>query len=425
MENIAFQIYLLFTASWLIRFTSRIPVLGAIRFDLILVCLLLVMSCLTIPEMRKKAVERNRANTCLIILFVFIIGTIPLVRWPGTVVKSGLISFIRATVFYLFTILWITSEKKLKIFIAVYVGCQSFRVFEPLYLHITEGYWGSSAFMDGEVLPRLAGAPHDIEIINPNGLAYIIVSIVPFYYYFASRSKMNLILFACTFPLLMYALMLTASRSGMICIFFTGIGILFKSKHKGIIGISGVLAGLMLFSVMSTQLKDRYLSIIDSSAKNAETAEGRVNFNIRALKTTFKRPIFGHGLSTSREINGIALGKGAPAHNLYIEVAQELGYAGLSIYLLYLYAVVSNFYTGLKKVRAVREGKDFLIAFGNAMQVWLFMSIIFSFASYGLHTPNWYLFGGLSVVLIRLSNIYDGKNCCELIQKNSQCLFKV
>jgi hypothetical protein len=38
------------------------------------------------------------------------------------------------------------------------------------------------------------------------------------------------------------------------------------------------------------------------------------------------------------------------------------------------------------------------------MQVWLAMNIVFSFASYGLSSYEWYLFGGLSVVLQQLAS---------------------
>ena len=42
--------------------------------------------------------------------------------------------------------------------------------------------------------------------------------------------------------------------------------------------------------------------------------------------------------------------------------------------------------------------EGYLVYLVNSMQVWLFMNLIFSFASYGLSSYEWYLFGGLSVV---------------------------
>jgi hypothetical protein len=39
----------------------------------------------------------------------------------------------------------------------------------------------------------------------------------------------------------------------------------------------------------------------------------------------------------------------------------------------------------------------------DSMQVWLAMSFVFSFASYGLSSYDWYLFGGMSVILLDLA----------------------
>src|SRR5690606_42071421 len=50
----------------------------------------------------------------------------------------------------IFTALTIDTEKRLKWFIAVFVFCQIFRVLEPLYLNITQGYWGSATHLQGD-----------------------------------------------------------------------------------------------------------------------------------------------------------------------------------------------------------------------------------------------------------------------------------
>jgi hypothetical protein len=49
------------------------------------------------------------------------------------------------------------------------------------------------------------------------------------------------------------------------------------------------------------------------------------------------------------------------------------------------------------------EAGSFVPRLIDAMQVWLIMNLVFSFASYGLSSYEWYLFGGLSVVLQRLA----------------------
>ena len=45
----------------------------------------------------------------------------------------------------------------------------------------------------------------------------------------------------------------------------------------------------------------------------------------------------------------------------------------------------------------------YLVRLVDAMQTWLLMNTLFSFASYGLSSYEWYLFAGLSVVVRRMA----------------------
>ncbi len=81
-------------------------------------------------------------------------------------VKFGLEVYVKAIVFFFFTVRLVTTERRLQLLLLVFVLCQAFRVVEPAYLHVTTGYWGSIASMaDWEYMNRLAGAPHDV--VNP------------------------------------------------------------------------------------------------------------------------------------------------------------------------------------------------------------------------------------------------------------------
>src|SRR2546430_8139392 len=62
--------------------------------------------------------------------------------------------------------------------LVVYVATQLWRVLEPLYLHVTSGYWGSATSLGNwESMDRLARSPYDI--INPNGLGFVIIMTLP------------------------------------------------------------------------------------------------------------------------------------------------------------------------------------------------------------------------------------------------------
>ena len=269
--------------------------------------------------------------------------TIPFVEWPGSVIRAGIPNFIKGIVFYYFTIAFVRTEKDLKKLVFVFVACQLWRILEPLYLHVTEGYWGSIASMaNWEYLDRLSGAPSDV--VNPNGLAFIICTVLPFLYLMAGLSWKGRLAFVLFTPACIYTLALTGSRSGMLGLVIIFLGILVKSKRRFLWALSGVLLVVFGFPLLSPDMQDRYLSIIGRGEKNAATAEGRLtgvedNFSDVALH----RPIFGHGLGTSREANANFGDDDQPAHNLYVEVAEELGFVGLAIFILFLKSIFAGF----------------------------------------------------------------------------------
>lgn len=398
--SLGLNIYLLFVVSWFLHLPSRVPFLGEIRFDFVLIA---ILSLLALLGRQKDEHPVSLTDKLLRILIAYSIMTIPFVNWPGSVVKVGLPSLTRAIVFYYFTISFIKTSRDLKRFLFVFLACQCWRVFEPLYLHVTEGYWGDVASMDSgsEILSRLSAAPHDH--LNPNGLAFIICTVFPFLYYLSGLSWKHKVVFSGLTPAFLYCLAMTGSRSGVIALAGAFIMIVVKSKNRTALVIIGVLVALVAYSALAPDMKDRYLSILGEGEKNRGTFEWRVKGVEENTRIILRRPIFGHGLGTSRETNANFWGNDQVSHNLYAEIGQELGIAGLFIFILFIGSITNNFIRASKLYR-IQNAVVFLKRVVDGMQVWLIMNIIFSFASYGLHSYEWYLFGGLSVVLVRIAD---------------------
>jgi O-antigen ligase len=195
----------------------------------------------------------------------------------------------------------------------------------------------------------------------------------------------------------------------MIGIVVVFLGILVKSKHRLALGTVVILASLISFPLLSPEMQDRYLSIVGRGEKNAATSQERFEGMEQQIRVALRRPIFGYGLGTSPEANfhyvqgGPYVGMAMPAHNLFVELAQELGLPGLVIFLVLIKSILVGFVRSQKSVSG-REENRFLAKLIDGMQVWLAMNIVFSFASYGLSSYEWYLFGGLSVVLQQLAS---------------------
>lgn len=405
MRQHALKIYLLFVLSWFVHLPARIPALAAIRFDMLLIAALVVLAFLSRDVTPRKTVEIDK---WLRVLMAYAVITLPFTEWPGSVLKEGIPNFIKAVVFYYFTVCFVKTERDLKLLLYTFLGCQIFRVLEPLYLHVTTGYWGSSAAMAGgeESLRRLSGSPFDV--INPNGLAAIVCTVLPFLYFLGTKSfRHALLALALAVPCL-YAFSLTGSRSGMVGVAVVFAGIVVKSRYAVPLAIAGAVAAVVAFSSISPDMQDRYLSIVGLGEKNVGTASERFGGLQSDFDVALRKPVFGHGLGTSAEANAnfaqigpYAGVKAVPAHNLLLEVMQEIGLVGLVFYLLLLKSILSMFF-GYKPVFEGRHGTDFLQQVFSAMQVWLVMNLVFSLASYGLSNYAWYLFAGMAVVLYRL-----------------------
>ena len=408
--NAGLYLYLVFMTSWFLHLPARLEFLGTIRFDLLLVCLL---AAFAFAKPRSAAGSTSEADKVLRVLIAYAIVTVPLVYWPGSVVKSGLPNFIKAIVFFYFTIAFVRTEADLKKLVLVFVALQTLRILEPLYLNIMYGYWGSKASMaNWESLERLSGAPSDV--INPNGLAFLVCTVLPFLYFMAGRSFMTRVAAALAALLCIYALALTGSRSGIVGLAVVMLGIVAKSKSPGgfvAASIFGLVAGGVGFLFLDPDLQDRYLSVVGLGEKNAGTLDERLEGMTTQLGVLMHRPIFGHGLGTSAEANGNFSTSGPyagwemPAHNLYLEIGQELGVFGIIIFLFFIKAIFAGFAQSRRACMHHQVTGELLPKMIDAMQVWLWMNLVFSFASYGLSSYEWYLFGGLSVVLQRLAGV--------------------
>jgi putative inorganic carbon (HCO3(-)) transporter len=396
-----FALYLLFVCSWFLHLPARIPALGALRFDLLLVLALLAGSfSLSTREPSSDApVSRS-----LWLLVGCSLLSVPFVEWPGSALMAGFPNFFKAFVFFYFTNAFVDTPKQLKVLIAVVIGCELFRVLEPLYLHVTEGYWGSFASMAGwEYMDRLSGAPHDV--INPNGLAFVVLTVLPFLHYLSGGQKWGRIGYLALLPALIYTLLLTGSRSGLVGLAAIAVLVWWKSRHKVMLAAAVVTAVFVVTPLLTADQRDRYLSIWSSDTKNAGTAEGRLTGVQIDMQVALRRPLFGHGLGTSREANANFGGRDKPSHNLYTEVAQEIGFVGLMLFLYFMRSLAVSLHAVATRIRKTHGAELFASRLASALQVWLGMNVLFSFAAYGLSEPDWYLAAGFTVALSRLSEV--------------------
>ncbi|AHI29916.1 hypothetical protein AU14_01070 [Marinobacter similis] len=126
--HFAFILFLIYLASFFLRLPARIPALGFIRFDFLLVG---TITFFVLSNQSTKGSRLDDASKFLLAIFIYSIITLPLVEWPGSVVNNGMVAFIKGAIFYFFTVNLVTNEHRLRWVLGVFVGCNLIRVLEP------------------------------------------------------------------------------------------------------------------------------------------------------------------------------------------------------------------------------------------------------------------------------------------------------
>jgi len=403
VNSFVFWLYIYFVIDFFLHLPARIPGYGVIRPTLLLV---VVLTILLISQKDKFAgIGDDPIFKKIKLLIFYVIITLPLVTWPGSVLINNIPVFVKAIVFFFFTVFIVDTERRLKMFLFVFIACQIFRVLEPLYMHITDGYWGSKTYLGyGEFASRLSGSPADI--VNSNGLGFVIVTIIPYLYYLAWRSSskvLKLLSFGIA-PLLVYALVLTMSRGAFIALLVVLWMIFKESRHKLFLIVVLCIGFFGIWSTLSDNHKDRYLSLVSSDAKQSATVDGRLQGMINEFGVVFERPLIGHGLGTSKEAKTHAGVGWKISHNLYIEVLLEIGSIGMVIFFLFLKSIYNKFKENLVLMQSYPSPDEgaFAARLNTALTAVFWMYVVYSINYFGLSTYYWYMFAGLTIAFSRI-----------------------
>jgi len=408
-------LYIIYTISFFLHLASRVPGIEVIRPDLLLAAAILIL--LFIESNKIKTRLYGPCHKIIFALIIYVIISVPFIEWPGSVIRDNFSEFVKPVLFFYFSILILDTDKRLKLFIIIFILCQLFRVFEPLYLHETTGYWGSRTFLGGgDFAGRLAGAPHDV--INPNGLAFVIATVFPFLHFLWGNGKWfaKLSYYFMIAPLL-YALVLTLSRSGFIAMMVVGWNIFINSKKKILIIIAVIVIAVISWANMSQVQRERYLSLTgDDTVAGAATVDSRLRGFKKDFVVGLERPVFGHGVGTSKEAIYHKYGSAYVSHILYLEAFIELGLIGFIIYMIFLKRIYSTIHrarsnfanASISTHSNINDNNNSYIYYKNlliSLRCCFWMFLIFSFAQYGVSEYHWYVLAALCTLCERKSNL--------------------
>lgn len=384
----------------------QIKVFGAIRPTVIATILFLILILANGEVMKGRFNLKSAKWMGALVLWIAL--TIPLVRYPGSIIHKNFETFAKWALFFPLIIAFVDSERRLRIFVYAFVACMVIRSLDPLYLHYAHGYWGSRAYWNssGHFMLRLSGAPWDTE--GPNGLAEVCAVTFLFLHNWAfcpGATRRRKLVYAALAPLIVWTIILTGSRSGLLALLFNVMLIIWYSKRRTLGIVVMIVAALLTIPHLSPIQRDRFLSIVDSHTKNASTADGRIQGLEQNIALWKRRPLFGYGLGTSLEASFNYQDQTHMAHDIYTQTLIEVGLGGFIIMMGYMLSVYQTAFRMLRAMRGYRDklpDRHILLWLPRTLLIWAGMNFFFDLASYGLSSYEWYFLGGLTAVCARL-----------------------
>ncbi len=226
---------------------------------------------------------------------------------------------------------------------------------------------------------------------NPNDLALTIVVALPICLAFMLRSRNNLVktIWLGCIAVMTYAVVLTASRAGILA-FALAMGVSLwhfsiKGRHRYLLIVFGGLAICALFT-SGGQLKRRYEAIVNPQEYQSAygSAEQREALLVKSIAVSFKYPIFGLGPGNFNTYSG----SWHVTHNTYTQLSSETGLPGFILYVMILWCAAKN----LRKARRITRSQGELDLFVCALHASLLAFLVGSFfASEGYQYFTYFL----------------------------------
>jgi O-antigen ligase len=175
---------------------------------------------------------------------------------------------------------------------------------------------------------------------NPNDLAINIVISFPLCVAFllGSRKMFGKVFWSANLVFMMYAVVATYSRSGLIAFAITGIicfwEFVVKGKRMGLLVGMTVLGVIGLVVVAATpSYTARVKSIFEGNvagSKDKGSREARKQLILAAGRLTMQHPVFGVGPGSFQAVSGTW----QPSHNTYLGLSSETGLPGVILFVL-------------------------------------------------------------------------------------------
>lgn len=421
VKNTSVLLFCGYVIIWYLQIGYRIPLLGSIRFEMIYAIVLTVIAMFS-----NLKVDLDNPLTKQIIIFIILIFIqVPLsynvqVSWIiflNRVIKFAFMAF--------FIVSYIQKPKHLLWFIYAFIfACMKMG---------QEGFVGQltgSLVWQNQGIMRLHGATPNYS--HPNSFSGMAIGTLPFIIYLfpiVNKYLKSLSIIQLLFSL--NIVLFTGSRTGYVAFILMILIVIFQNKNKNKIFLICIITIIITIPAIPKDYSERFGSIFTGQEKEGSSSESRLIILKDSIEIFLKNPL-GVGVGAFPYIRKDLYGRFQDTHNLYFEIATNLGIQGLICFILLIYntlKMLSNTNKScLKQIEIIKKylinsPKDnsvhlykihlndlFIIkSASNAVYLFICARLLLGLFGMDLYEIYWWFSIGLSISLYNINKLSSKK----------------
>lgn len=317
---------------WYLQIGYRIPALGAIRIEFVWALVLIFIALFTKD---KPNYLKNPLSGIVVLFFLSMLIQIPFSYVPdhswnvffNRVVKFAFMAF--------FIVSFVRSPKGLILFIGAFMlACMKMG---------QEGFVGQltgSMVWQNQGVMRLHGSTPNY--LHPNSFSGMALGTIPFILYlFPLVPRWLKVVLAVQFVFACNIILYTGSRTGYVAFFIMIFFWLLFSQKKILVSSILVVSILIGYQYIDEQYIARFNTIFTGQEIEGNSIGARRQILDDAVDIFLEHP-FGVGISAFPAVRMSKFGRFQDTHNLYLEVATNLGFQGVVVFCIFIYSILKN-----------------------------------------------------------------------------------
>ncbi|MBU5638115.1 O-antigen ligase family protein [Geomonas sp. Red69] len=313
---------------WYLQIGYRIAALGAIRFEFWYAFVLGIVAVVFTPK-----IELNHKLVFYVLLyFLILLVQLPFSHDFNRSYDIFVDRILKFSALAFFIVCFVRSPRHLKFFLAAFLlAC--FKMGQEGLLGRVTG----SLVWENQGIMRLHGTTP--LYTHPNSLAGMALGTLPFVHFLwpLSNKKVKALL-AVLYLFSLNIVLYTGSRTGYVGLIIFLLFVLFASENKKRVLLFTFAAMIICAPLVPADYYERFQSIFTQQEKEGHSAEARIMIIKDAVQVFAEHPL-GIGISAFPKVRMEKFGRFQDTHNLYLEVATNLGIQGFIVFCLLLFSL--------------------------------------------------------------------------------------